>query len=125
MKSLSLIFAAAAFATPALAHPPGEDGGHGNSAYSSRIAEQPRPTFTPAAAQAKAQNVLGTLIERKIVGQNWRGVAPTKAETREKSGSKEWIVTFRNDREPVRAKRTLYVLLTETGDYKAANHTGA
>ena len=123
MKTFALILALAAFAGPALAHPPGEDGGHGGG-YGAVAAEQAKPAFTSVAAQAKAKTVLGTLIERKIVGPNWRAVAPIKAEAREGARDKEWVVTFRNDREPVRAKRTLYVFLTEAGEYRAANHTG-
>ena len=125
MRTLSLIIAAAAFATPVLAHPPGEDGAHDQGRYAALVAEQPRPAFTSVAAQAKAKTVLGMLIQRKIVGPNWRAVAPVKAEVRERTSGKEWVVTFRNDREPVRAKRTLYVFLTEAGEYRAANHTGA
>ena len=52
-------------------------------------------------------------------------MAPVKAEVRERPSGKEWVVSFRNDQEPVRAKRTLYVFLTEAGEYKAANYTGA
>ena len=126
MKRLicSLIMSAA-FVTPALAHPPGEDGGHDpTSRFRAPVAEQPRAVFTPAAAQAKAKVVVGTMIDRKIVGPSWRVVSPSAAKVREKDGAKEWMVTFRNDRERARAKRTLYVFLTESGEYKAANHTG-
>lgn len=88
------------------------------------MAERPRPVFTAASAQAKAKTVVGTMIDRKIVGASWRTLTPLKAERREKNGAREWVVTFRNDRERARAKKNLYVVFTETGEYKAANHTG-
>ena len=119
MKSLICsLFAAAAFASPAFAHPPEE---HDDYVAPPAVA---RPVFTAAGAQTKAKAVLGTLIERKVVGASWRAVGPAAASVREKAGAKEWVVTFRNPKERARAKRTLYVFLTETGEYKAANHTG-
>ncbi len=126
MKTLICSLMLAAVTTPALAHPPGEDGGHGSSMrFQTPVAEQPRPVFTAASAQAKAKTVVGTMIDRKIVGPSWRTVTPVKTETREKNGGREWVVTFRNDRERARAKKNLYVVFSESGEYKAANHTGA
>ena len=126
MKTLICsLFAAAALTSPALAHPPGEDGEDGHArVYRPPAAEAPRAVFSAAAAQAKARAVVDTMIQRKVVGPNWRGVAPAAASVRDKGGAKEWVVTFRNPKERVRAKRTLYVFLTEMGEYKAANHTG-
>ena len=120
------LFAAAALTSPALAHPPGADGEDGHArVYRPPAAEAPRAVFTAAAAQAKARSVVETMIQRKLVGPSWRTAAPAAASVREKGGAKEWVVTFRNPKERARAKRTLYVFLTESGEYKAANHTGA
>ena len=120
------LFAAAAIASPALAHPPSEDGSDPHASYGAgRFVQAPRPAFTAVAARTKAQSVLGTLIERKVVGRNWAAVAPLKAEMQTRADGKQWVVTFRNPKERVRAKRNLYVFLDESGDYVAANHTGA
>ena len=119
------LFAAAMATSPVLAHPPGEDGEHdAMSRFRAPPAEQPKPVFSSAAAETKARAVVGTMVDRKIVGASWRTVAPASVATRERAGSKEWVVTFRNPKERARAKRTLYVFLSESGEYKAANHTG-
>ncbi|HEX8570644.1 MAG TPA: DUF6488 family protein [Caulobacteraceae bacterium] len=117
------LFAASAVAFPAVAHPPSEDGSDPHEYRPALV--QVRPAFTAAAAQVKAKAVVGTLIERKVVGTSWRAVAPAKAELQGRADGKRWVVTFRNPKERARAKRTLYVFLNESGDYVAANHTGA
>jgi Family of unknown function (DUF6488) len=77
-----------------------------------------------AEAQAGARDVIATMISKKIVDASWKDAALQTAELKTRGRSREWVVTFRNDTAADPAKRVLYVFLTETGDYIAANHTG-
>jgi hypothetical protein len=75
-------------------------------------------------AEAHAQQIMLRMITRGIVEGSWRNVPPETAEIRQYATSSEWVVTFRNNEVADPAKRVIYVFLTQTGDYVAANYTG-
>ena len=81
--------------------------------------------FNAAAASTAAQGVIGTMITRRVVAPSWRGLPAVRTELQTRGNTRRWVVTFRNDRVADRARRTLYVIFSESGDYLAANHTGA
>jgi hypothetical protein len=117
MKRILTLCAAAMIAVavpsvPAFAHP----GGHG---------EEEQPTISRAAAEAKAKEVVKTMIGRNILEASWGPLAPASADLREgTTGGIEWVVVFKNPTAKDPAKRTLYVYLSNDGAYLAANHTG-
>jgi len=45
-------------------------------------------------------------------------------ELRAKGSAKEWALTFANEKVSEADKNTLYVFLSETGEYLASNFTG-
>lgn len=46
------------------------------------------------------------------------------AELGEKGAMKEWVVIFANEKAPKENERTLYVFLSDQGEYLAANFSG-
>jgi hypothetical protein len=110
MKTLFLAIALAFFvAAPALAHPEHD------------MVEQENPRLL---ALNSASYVVGRMIERNAIPASWASIEPTSALLRQRNGADEWVVTFRNDAIANPAERTLYVMLTYSGVYIAANYTG-
>lgn len=106
---LALGLAAPAF--PAFAHP----GGH----------EEDEVTVGRAEAERKAKAVVGTMVTRGILDAGWNAIAPASADLKEgRTGGIEWVVVFKNPKVTDPAKQTLYVFLSASGIYLAANHTG-
>lgn len=110
LRSLAIGFSIAMMAAaPAGAHP-----GHGLESE-----------MTPRElAVSSANYVVQTMIERGVLDQSWRNIAPSNAQLRDRAGNTEWLVTFRNAGVADPAHRTLYVILTPMGEYIAANYTG-
>lgn len=75
-------------------------------------------------ALSSAVYVVDTMVSRGAIDPSWREIEPSEALLRQRDGAPEWVVTFRNPgvRDP--AHRTLYVMLSQTGEYIAANYTG-
>lgn len=91
----------------ALAHP-----GHGD-AISREVAIQ------------RASAEMSRLVQAGKLDHSWTLSSSLKsAELREKQGTKEWAVIFGNEKAPNDTERTLYVFLTEQGEYLAANFSG-
>jgi hypothetical protein len=106
---LALSVAAPAF--PAFAHP----GGH----------EEDEMTVGRPEAITKAKAVVDTMIGRSLLDASWKGLNPTTSDLKEgRTGGIEWVVVFKNPKAPDPAKQTLYVFLSGSGMYLAANHTG-
>ena len=104
--ALALSFAAAA---PAVAHPDHD------------MYEQENPRLL---ALNSASYVVERMVERNAVPASWRDIEPTSAVLRQRNNATEWVVTFQNDAISDPAERTLYVMLTQSGVYIAANYTG-
>jgi hypothetical protein len=82
------------------------------------------PVSAEIARKLAAAQVSRLSLEGKV-DKSWQNHAtPQGAEVRTAKGHKEWVVTFQNTTEFDASKRTLYVFLTESGDYIAANFTG-
>lgn len=64
------------------------------------------------------------LVGKGKLDASWKDVEAGKAEQRITKGIKEWVITFNNPKEKDATKQNLYVFLTSTGDFVAANHTG-
>lgn len=92
----------------------GHDHGHAHShePVSQDIAEQ------------NASRIVNTLIKKGIIEKSWSGIAVDTAEKRKFDGKQEWVVSYKNEAASDPEKRKLYVFLTLTGNYIAANYTG-
>jgi hypothetical protein len=96
-------------AAPAAAHPDHD------------MYEQENPRLL---AVNSASYVVERMVERNAVPASWRDIEPTSAVLRQRNNATEWVVTFQNDAITNPAERTLYVMLTQSGVYIAANYTG-
>ncbi len=108
MRIAILAFAAAlgAFANPAVAHPDS----HGE------YVPQRRPI-----SEMALDSVVKLVTQAKL-SATWAKAKPLKSEMRTKNGVQQWVVTFRNPSERIRAKRTLYVIMRDDGTFVSANH---
>ena len=75
-------------------------------------------------AEVNAQSIVDQLVEKKAIDASWKGSKPVESLSQTSSGAKFWQVTFKNSAVSDQAKQTLYVFLTTTGKYLAANHSG-
>jgi hypothetical protein len=114
MKISALLFAVALSSTvaqTALAH----DDHHHKAPPKAPISEEEVKT--------RAQEELQRLVTDQKVEASWKEAGKLKSVEQKKKGSKkEWLATFEND--TVAEKKLLYVFLSTTGDFVAANFTG-
>ena len=75
-------------------------------------------------AEDAARGVIGQMVRSNAVEPSWVDARIVGAERKTREKRQEWIVTLRNDQASDPAKRTLYIFLSNTGGYIAANHTG-
>lgn len=105
-SALFAVFAACA-SGPLIAHP-----GHGDP-------------ITKNAAVQRASSEINRLVEAGKLDKSWKlKAALQSAELGPKAESKEWTVVFSNSESSKDGEKTLYVFLTEQGEYLAANFTG-
>lgn len=103
-----VVLLAALFAAPVMAHP-----GHGD------------PISREAAVQ-RAASEISRLVSAGKLDQSWKLSATLKtAELRTNGDTKEWALTFANPQVANAEEQILFVYLSETGEYLAANFTGA
>jgi hypothetical protein len=94
----------------------GHDHGHGHS-----HAQVP---VDKTVAEANGGKVIASLVSRKKVDQSWAGVAATSVEKKMTQGNPEWVIIYNNAKVEEADKQKIYVFLTISGDYIAANYTG-
>ena len=92
----------------------GHDHGHSHS----------NAPVNQAIATTTATSIVAEFVKRKKLDESWASIKVGSVEKKEYSGRSEWVISFVNDKITDPAKRTLYVFLTSTGDYIAANYTG-
>jgi hypothetical protein len=81
--------------------------------------------ITKDAAMQRASSEVTRLVTAGKLDKSWKlGAALQSAELRSTAKGKEWAVTYANPQAPNEAERTLYVFLSESGEYLAANFTG-
>lgn len=101
------ILAALHICGPATAHP-----GHGDA-------------ITRETAIQRASTEINRLADAGKLAKTWKVRAQLQtAELRDKGSGKEWALTFSDDAATDPKQRTLYVFLSETGEYIAANFSG-
>lgn len=112
-KTLLLSFTLGLFSLTAIAGG-GHDHGNGHS-------HSPVDKMT---AKAKANKIIASFVKQKTIGKSWASASTHSIEKKTFNGKQEWVVTFVNKDITDSDKRKLYVFLTLSGDYIAANYTG-
>ena len=64
------------------------------------------------------------LVEKGKIDSSWKSVKVASSEKKKFGKKMEWVVTFNNKKISDASKQTLYIFLTLSGDYLAANFTG-
>lgn len=113
LKKLLLSLTLALFSMAAIAGG-GHEHGHGHS-------HEPVNQIT---ANSKATKIVASFIKQKILDNSWAGTAVNSSEKKTFNGKQEWVVSFANEKVTDVKKRKLYIFLTLSGDYIAANYTG-
>jgi len=75
-------------------------------------------------AESTATLRVGALVNKGKIDKSWKSSEIESTEKKMNGNQAEWVVTFKNDQEKDTAKSTLYIFLTTSGDYIAANFTG-
>jgi hypothetical protein len=75
-------------------------------------------------AEEAAIKSVEKLVSKRKIADSWKGVKVATSEKKKFGTKEEWVVTFKNEKVSDPNKQTLYVFLTLTGDYIAANFTG-
>jgi len=82
----------------------------------------------PAIAQNQAENIaisrVAMLVESEKIDKSWKLAKVVSAEQKTYNGESEWLVILKNNQVSDSAKSTLYIFLSSTGEYIAANFTG-
>lgn len=69
----------------------------------------------------KASGLVARIVEKGQLEESWRQVKPQEPK---KNSGHEWVVVFFNPKIKDSEKQTLYMFLTLSGEYVAANFTG-
>jgi len=102
------------FAGPGHGHGHSHGGDHGHSHGTQKISEKK--------AQSVAKSHILRLIKKGKIDKSWEQASFDKAAKKPFGSRMEWIVTHSNSK-GVKGKK-LYVFLSETGGFIAANFTG-
>ncbi len=71
-----------------------------------------------------AKKVRDKLISDGKIDASWKDIAPESTEPKDFGKKKEWVVSFKDAKATDKAKETLYLFFSETGNYLAVNFTG-
>lgn len=91
--------------------------GHGHS-------HGPTTPITKEQAEKTATKIVKTIVTKGTLDASWNDVEPASCEKKKIKDIQGWVVKFENPKEKDKEKQNLYVLLTLSGKYIAANHTG-
>ena len=92
----------------------GHSHGHGHS----------HEPVNQATANLKAKKIVLNLIKQKVINKSWESTTVSSSEKKVFNGKQEWVVSFVNKKIADIKKRKLYIFLSLTGGYIAANYTG-
>ena len=121
MRIQSLIISAVLALSPAVLfagkdHDHGHDDGHGHSHSHDPVSQ--------SQAEKTALKSVGQLVKKGKIDNSWSSVTVAKSEKKKFGKNMEWVVSFNNKKISDTSKQTLYVFLSLTGEYIAANYTG-
>jgi len=94
----------------------GHDHGHGHGHSQGPIDQD--------AAVLKATKIVNNLVEKSTLEKSWKSIKLNLIEKKVFQEKTEWVATFVNNKVTDVNKQKLYVFLTLSGDYIAANYTG-
>ncbi len=77
--------------------------------------------LTQSQIQEKASGYVAKLVEKGKLDASWEEIAPKEVKENE---AHEWVVTYANPQIEDTEKQTLYLFLSLSGKYIAANFTG-
>jgi hypothetical protein len=86
------------------------------------------PTAEPISekkASEIATNIVESIIQKRKIDKSWIKVKPAETVKKQFANRQEWVVAFKNPAVDDKSKQTLYVFLSLTGEYLAANFTGS
>lgn len=109
MRKYLVALAGAAIAigsTPVLAHPGGHD------------EEYERAPSIPELAR---EGIVRLIAQAKLPA-SWSGARDVRTFSRSRGGAQQLVVEFRNDSIRNRTKRSLFVVMTQGGQFISANH---
>ena len=92
----------------------GHSHGHGHS----------HEPVNQSTANAKAAKIVKNFIKQNTIDKSWASASLSSSEKKLFNGKQEWVVTFDNNKMADTKKRKLYIFLTLSGNYIAANYTG-
>ena len=75
-------------------------------------------------AEMAAMKNVARLVEKDKINKSWKSIGVLKSEKKKFGNNEEWVVSFKNESISDTSKQTLYIFLSLTGDYIAANYTG-
>ncbi len=93
----------------------GHDHGHGHSHAVEINKSQAKSTATLR---------VGILVNKGKIDKSWKSAKVASTEKKMNGNQAEWVVAYKNSQTKDPAKGTLYIFLSTTGDYIAANFTG-
>ena len=71
--------------------------------------------------KARSQEEITRLIQKGKLDAGWSKAEFVSAEKKDAKGKVEWLVTYKSD---ASEKKNLFIFLTPSGKFVAANHTG-
>ena len=95
-------------------------GGHGHGGYADHGHDH-HTALSETQIIEKASGYVAKLVEKGKLDPSWQGISPTEAK---ENDHHEWVVTFYNSKVEDPEKQTLYMFLSPSGKYIAANFTG-
>ena len=119
MRMQAVIFSFMLTLSPVVAlagsdHDHGHDDGHGHS----------HDPVTQSQAEQVATKSVAMLVDKGKIDSSWKAANVAKSEKKKFGSNMEWVVSFNNKKINDASKQTLYVFLSLTGEYIAANYTG-
>ena len=79
---------------------------------------------TKETAEKNAGKAIASFVETGKIDKSWASITASSSEKKDFSGRSEWVVIFMNEKITDTAKQKLYVFLTLSGEYIAANYSG-
>ena len=75
-------------------------------------------------AESIAIKNVSQLADKGKIDKSWKSIKVIKTEKKDFGGNMEWVVSFKNEKISEPSKQTLFVFVTLSGEYLAANYTG-
>lgn len=75
-------------------------------------------------ASTMATQLVNNLVQQNVIVKSWSNVEIVEIEQKEFNGNMEWVSSFYNPEVADKSKQTLYIFMTLSGEYLAANYTG-